>query len=136
MKILNKKVEKDYEYIKKYEAGIELQGIEVKNIRAKKANISKSFAKFIDNELFLVNADIGGDTRSRKLLLHKKELISLASKLKEKRLTIIPIALYTRNRLIKIELVLARSRKSFEKRDILRQKDITRDTERELKLSD
>ncbi|KKS78237.1 MAG: SsrA-binding protein [Candidatus Woesebacteria bacterium GW2011_GWB1_43_14] len=119
-----------------------MTGAEVKAVRAKRANLTGSYAKFVEGELYLVNVKINAQgvresqtTRSRKLLLHKNELVSLASKVKQKRLTIVPIALYTKGRLVKAELALAQSKKRFEKKDAKKQKDIEREVARELKLA-
>jgi SsrA-binding protein len=142
MRIVNRKAKRDYKIIERFESGIVLTGAEVKAVRAKRADLTGAYAKFIEGELFLVNAKINAQgareaavTRSRKLLLHKPELVSLASKMKQKRLTVIPIALYTKGRLVKAELALAQNKKKFQKREFKKQKDIERELKRELKLA-
>ncbi|KKQ24926.1 MAG: SsrA-binding protein [Candidatus Woesebacteria bacterium GW2011_GWA1_37_8] len=134
MAILNKKAGFEYFLYERFEAGISLIGGEVRSVRKNNVDLSNSYAKFVDNELFLVNANIPIEgkkdyvpTRSRKLLLHKSELISITSKLKAKKLTLVPVKMYNKGRLIKVELALAKSKRSFEKRDSIKKKDIERD---------
>ena len=135
MKVFNRKAKFNYRLIEKYEAGIVLTGDEVKAIKRGKVDIGKAYVKAIRNELYLINANFNkpGDTGSRKLLLHKKEIISLLTEIKAKRLTLIPTKMYTRGRLIKLEFALAKSKRGYEKRDLIKRKDIERDIERELK---
>ena len=134
MAILNKKAGFEYFLYERFEAGISLIGGEVRSVRKNNVDLSNAYAKFIENELFLVNANIPIEgkkdyvpTRSRKLLLHKSELISITSKLKAKKLTLVPVKMYNKGRLIKVELALAKSKRSFEKRDSIKKKDIERD---------
>ena len=140
MKILNKRAEFDYQIQDTVEAGIVLTGAEAKAIRAKKVDFLGSYVKPIGKEMFVVNLHIGVegelDTRkTRKLLLNKKEILNLGLKLKQQKLTLIPVSLYTSGRLIKLELGLAKGKKDFEKRASVKQKDIERDLEEELKDS-
>ena len=136
MKIINKKARFSYKLFEKIEAGISLTGQEVKALRRNSADLGNSYAKIINNEVFLINANIsvsnnnGNPTRTRKLLLHKKQIDSLSSKIKAKRLTLVPTKLYNKGRLIKIELALAKSKKKFEKKAILKKRDIEREIER------
>lgn len=139
MKILNRKAQFDYEIKDTVEAGIMLTGAEVKAVRAKKVDFLGSYVKPINNEMFLINLHIGvegeADTRkTRKLLLNKKEILGLQSKIMEKKLTLIPVSLYTSGRLIKLELALAKGKREHEKRASIKQKDIDRDIEEELKM--
>lgn len=140
MKVLNKKARYDYQILEKYETGIALIGAEVKAIRAGKININQAYAKEIDGEIFLINANISvpgkkdyNPTRSRKLLLHKKEITSITTKLKAKKLTLVPTKVYTRGRLIKAEIALAKSKRKFQKKELLKRRAIEREVERELK---
>lgn len=136
MKILNKRARHHYKILEEIEAGISLTGAEVKALRAGKANISQSHGKIIGQEAFLVNANIStGEkpTRTRKLLLHKREIVSLSSKIKAKKLTLIPLKIYTKGRLIKVKLALAKSKRKFEKKESLKKADIKREIERELR---
>jgi SsrA-binding protein len=94
LNLINKKAKFDYKLLDKYEAGIELMGREVKYIRAGKVDVSRSYVKEIGGQLYLINANIGEDSRSRRLLMHKKEILSLILQKKAKKLTYIPIRLY------------------------------------------
>jgi len=140
MAIVNRKASFEYFLYERFEAGIVLLGGEVKSVKKNNVDLSNSFARFIDNELYLVNANIPIDgkkdyvpTRSRKLLLHKSELVSITSKLKAKKLTLVPVKMYNVGRLIKVELALAKSKRKFEKRESIKRHDIERDLEEELK---
>lgn len=142
MKITNKKAYFDYQIKETFEAGINLRGSEVKAIRLGNADLTGSFVKIIGNEAYLVNAKVfpyqfsrpeGYDEkRTRKLLLHKKEILSLKAKTDGLNLTIVPISLYNTHHLIKVELGLGKGKKQFEKKESKKRKDIDRDTEREL----
>lgn len=137
MKIINKRARFDYEVIEKIEAGVVLTGSEVKAIRAKKVDFQGSYARLIGGEMFLINLHIGVDAdeprRSRKLLLNKKELLSIELKLKAQKLTAVPLSLYTRGPKIKCELGLVRGKRKHEKRARLKKRDIERDIEFDLK---
>lgn len=142
MKIVNKRARYEYELFEKFEAGIALIGPEVKSIREGKISLDDSFARVRDGEVWLFNchihpyrfADIKDQdpTRPRKILLHKKEITSLESKMKQKRLTMVPLACYTRGRRIKLELALGRGKREFEKRGAKKKRDIELELEREL----
>jgi len=143
MKITNRKAPFDYQLLDRFEAGITLVGAEVKAVREGHVDLSGSFVRIIDGQAQLVNAKIFpyqharpeayNTTRTRKLLLHKKEIISLKSKMDGSSLTIVPVSMYTTHGLIKVELALARSKKKFEKREAIKKKDINRQIEEELK---
>lgn len=140
MRIANRKARFNYKLFGRYEVGISLTGGEVKAIRDGRANISQAYAKIIDGEAYLVNANIAvvnakkyNPTRTRKLLLHKKEIASIQTKLKAKKLTLVPTKVYTKGRLIKVELALAKAKRKFEKKETIKKKDIEREIERELK---
>jgi len=139
MKTINRRARFDYQLFDRYEAGLVLSGSEVKAIRAGKANISQAHTKLIGNEIFLINATIqttsqsANPTRTRKLLLHRSEILSIQSQLQAKKLTLVPLKLYTKGRLIKLELALARSKRKAQKRESIKRKDIQRDIERELR---
>lgn len=133
MAIINRKAKFDYEILEKYEAGIVLNGDEVKAIRGGKVNISQSFAKFVEGELYLVNGVIADSSRSRKLLMHKNELNKIAQEIKAKKLTLVPLKLYNKGRIFKIELGLARHKKAYQKREKIKATDIEREMARELK---
>ncbi|HJX45753.1 MAG TPA: SsrA-binding protein SmpB [Patescibacteria group bacterium] len=139
MKIVNKKAKFNYRLIESFEAGIQLTGDEIKSIRQGFLDLSNSYAKVINNEAYLINANIPivgrskNQTRSRKLLLHKDEIISIESKIKAKKLTLVPVSLYTKGRLIKVRLSLAKAKREYEKKEAIKRKDIEREIEQELK---
>lgn len=140
MLILNKKANFNYTLFEKYEAGLVLAGSEAKAIREGRVDINHSFAKIIDNEVYLINASIPiegkkdyNPSRSRKLLLHKDQIISIQTKIKAKKLTLVPVKLYTKRRLIKVEIALAKAKRKFEKKEMLKRRDIERELERELR---
>jgi SsrA-binding protein len=143
MKITNRKAHFDYQLLDHFEAGVNLLGAEVKAVREGHVDLTGSFVRIIGNEAYLVNVNIFpyeyarpetyDNRRTRKLLLHKKELISLKSKMDGANLTVVPVSMYTTHGLIKIELALAKSKKKFEKREEIKKRDINRDIEEELK---
>jgi len=136
----NKKAYFDYEIIDHYEAGVVLQGTEVKSIRAGLVNLKESFAKFLQDELWIVNMHVNeykfgnihnhNPTRSRKLLLHKKELIKLERATKEKGLTLIPLKIYLKKGKIKIEVGLCKGKKLYDKRETSKKRDADREMDR------
>lgn len=147
MKIItqNKKAFFDYTILETMEAGVVLRGDEVKSIRAGHVSLSGSYAVFNQGELMLINCNISQyaqayqkddslTTRSRKLLLHKKELHSLLGDMSRKGITIIPLKVYLNERgLVKIELGIAKHKKAADKKSELKERDIKRETERSLK---
>lgn len=148
MKIIvqNKKALFDYEINRKIEAGIVLTGDEVKSIRANHVSLNGSFATVKDNELFLLNCNIStylhaynkkNDeyvTRSRKLLLHRREVNKLIGEISQKGMTILPLKIYINAKgLIKVELGVGKHRKAHNKKALLKERDIARETRRELK---
>jgi SsrA-binding protein len=140
MLILNKKAKYNYNLFETVEAGISLLGGEVKSLRDRGADLSESYVKFLDGNPYLVNASIQipgkkdyTATRSRKLLLHKKEILALITKAKAKKLTLVPIKMYTKGRLVKLEIALAKAKREFEKRETIKKKDADREIEQELK---
>jgi SsrA-binding protein len=139
MKKINKKAKFDYELLDTYEAGVSLTGSEVKAVKNGNIDLKGAHAKFVDGELYLINANISGiegiseARRSRKLLLHKEEITSILTKIKAKKLTIVPVSVYTTRGLVKVKIAVARPKKKFEKRKKIKDRDIKRDIERELK---
>lgn len=132
----NKKAQFNYNLLERFEAGIALSGEEVKTLKERGADLNSAFVKIIDNEAYLVNANIfvkENPSRTRKLLLHKKEILALDSKLKSKKLTLVPLKMYNKGRHIKLEFALAKSKKAFEKKESLKRQEIEKETERELK---
>lgn len=143
MKITNRKAFFDALILERFEAGINLLGSEVKAVRLGHADLTGSFVRIIGSEAYLINANIfpyeyarpeGYDPRrTRKLLLHKKEILALKAKMDGQNLTIVPISLYTTNHRIKLELALGKPKKKIDKRRDLKQKTIERDIEEALK---
>jgi SsrA-binding protein len=140
MKILNKKAGFNYTIESTIEAGVVLTGGEARAIRTGHINLSNSYAKIIKNEVYLVNADVpvagakGYDsTHMRKLLLNRQEITNLETQMKQRKLTLVPTKVYTKKRLIKVELGLAKSKREFEKKQVMKERDIQRDLDYELK---
>ncbi|MDI6452295.1 SsrA-binding protein SmpB [Mariniplasma sp. M4Ah] len=135
MKIIvqNKKARHDFFIEETYEAGIKLLGSEIKSIRLGKVQINDAFVTIKDGEAFVHNMHIAKydfssifnheETRPRKLLLHKKEIIKLFSKIKEQGYTIIPLKLYLKEGLCKLEIGLAKGKKDYDKRETLKERD-------------
>ena len=142
MRIANPKATYDYAVISTLEAGVHLTGAEVKSIKSGHASLEGAFVKLVGSEAYLVNAQIfpyvfarpqGYDPkRTRKLLLHKREIISLKGKLAGAgNLTLVPLAWYTKGPLIKLSIGLVRGKKQYEKREQKKQEDLKRELERE-----
>jgi len=140
---VNRQARHHYFIEETYEAGPVLLGSEVKSLREGKANLKDSYARIQKDEAFLVNAHISpypganqfnhDPTRTRKLLLHRREIERLTGKTKERGLTLIPLKLYFKNGRAKVELGLARGKKLYDKRETLRRKAAEREVERSLK---
>jgi SsrA-binding protein len=144
MKIYNKKINYDYSIQNRIEAGINLYGHEVKSIKSGHADLTGSFVKIQGNEAYLVNAKVFpykfsnplnyDQVRTRKLLLHKKEILALKSKTEGSNLTIVPISMYVnKNGLIKVELGIAKGKKKYEKKELIKKRDLQRQIEQELR---
>ena len=139
----NKKAYHEYFIEETYEAGIVLVGTEVKSLRDGKAQLVDSYAVFKGDELFLLNAHISpyshaardnhDPTRSRKLLLHKKELQRLQGKINERGFALVPLKLYFSRGKIKAEIALVKGKKLHDKRETLKKNAMKKDVERELK---
>lgn len=136
----NRKARHDYFVMEKYEAGLALTGTEVKSLRDGKVAMSDAFAIIRDGELYLQNLDIPVYThgnmmnhepkRRRKLLLHKREILKIVIALKEKGLTLIPLAIYFKGGWAKVEMGLAKGRKLYDKRQSMKKKDDHREMDR------
>ncbi|MCD5397715.1 SsrA-binding protein SmpB [candidate division NPL-UPA2 bacterium] len=139
----NRKARHDYHILGTYEAGIVLQGTEVKSIRQGQANLKDSFARIEGGEIFLHNLYINPykfgivaeqePTRRRKLLLHKREIKKLLGKTAERGLTLIPLQLYFKQEIVKVELALAKGKRSYDKRQDLKKREANREIERAVK---
>lgn len=124
----NKFATSDYEILDKYVAGIELQGWEVKSIRAGNVNLKNSFCSFKKNELFVSNMHVSSwmlekndEFRARKLLLHKKELLRILTKVDKLKCTIVPLTLMWKNGKIKLEISIAKKRNKIDKRQKIKE---------------
>ncbi len=140
----NRRALRDFEILDEFEAGLVLRGHEVKSVRNGLMKLQGSYVTIASGSARLINAHIGpylkaGDlkdydpVRTRQLLLHKKEIAKLASKLETKGLTLVPISVYTKGSKIKLKFGLARGRKEYEKKEKKKQRDIDRDVLRDLK---
>ena len=140
----NKKAYFDYFIEDKWEAGMELYGTEVKSVRMGKASIKESYIKIEKNEVVIYNLHISpyekgnifnrDPVRVRKLLLHRSEINKLAGKTVEKGYTIVPLQVYMKNGLVKIEIGLGRGKKLYDKRQDIAKKDQRRENERDFKI--
>jgi len=144
MQIVNKRALYDYDVIERFEAGINLLGAEVKAIKLGHADLTGSHVRIVGSEIYLINAkifpyqyarpEVYDEKRTRKLLMHKKEITALRSKTEGSRLTIVPLSLYTiKNNLIKAEIVIARGKREFDKRQAIKKRDLNREAELEFK---
>ncbi len=144
MKVVNRTFHREYEEIEKFEAGIVLTGAEVKSVKTGAIYLESAYVKIIGQEVFLINADIPvyhhappkdyDPRRTRKLLLHRKEILRLQVKIAGSgNLTIAPLACYTKGSLVKLEVALARGRKDIEKRKLVKKRDVVLQQKREAK---
>ncbi|MFA6410273.1 MAG: SsrA-binding protein SmpB [Candidatus Buchananbacteria bacterium] len=144
----NKKVLADYQVLEKFEAGLVLSGAEVKSVKNGQINLKGSYITINGkNEIWLIGAHIPAykpaaafqkdyqPTQSRKLLLHKKEIDQLKGRSQEKGLTIMPISVYTKGSLLKIELALVKGKKQYDKRESIKKREIDRQIRRKVKLT-
>ncbi|MDO4475910.1 MAG: SsrA-binding protein SmpB [Lachnospiraceae bacterium] len=140
----NKKAYHDYFIDETYEAGIELAGTEVKSIRMGKCSIKESFIRIDKGEVFIQGMHISpyekgnifnkDPLRTRKLLMHKSEINKLMGKIKEKGLTLVPLQVYFKGSLVKVQVGLARGKKLYDKRADIAKKDQRREAEKEFKI--
>ena len=145
MKIVNKTAPSKFNIDEKYEAGIQLLGSEVKAIRLGHADLKSAYVKIMSGEAFLINAKIFPyqysridgylEDRTRRLLLHKKELVAIKNKLDTGKFTVAPLSFYLKNGKFKLEIGVARGKKEHERRKDAKSQAIERDREREEKNS-
>ena len=138
--VSNRKARHDYFIVESFEAGISLQGTEVKSLRHGNGNLQDSYALIRNGEAWLIGAHISpyeqgsyanhNPTRDRRLLLHAKEIRKLIGKTKEKGLTLVPLKLYLKGRHIKCELALAQGKQAHDKRETIKERDIQRSIRR------
>ncbi len=137
MEILNRKASFNYFIQEEIECGIVLTGTEIKSIREGKANIKDSYAIIRNNECFLLNMHISeykegnifnhDPDRTRKLLLHKKEILKLKQRLKEERLTLVPLKMYFKGNKVKVLVGVAKGKKNYDKRETIKERDLKRE---------
>ncbi|MBZ0183397.1 MAG: SsrA-binding protein SmpB [Melioribacteraceae bacterium] len=140
----NRKARHDYHIVQTFEAGIMLVGTEVKALRQNKASLTDSYAKILNNEVWLLNANINvydhgninnhEPLRTRKLLLNSREIRKLKSYTEQKGYTLIALRLYFNNGKVKVELGVAKGKKEYDKRETIAKKDAARDYQRKIKL--
>lgn len=142
----NKKVHFNFEVIERYEAGIELLGVEVKSVRAKHGSLEGAHVTVRGGEAFLVGMMIQpyqpgntgpayDATRNRRLLLTKEQIADLAAQESKKGLTIVPLAVYNKSHKIKVEIAVVKSKKQHDKRETLKKREAERDVMRDIKFS-
>ena len=140
----NRKARFNYEILEKYEAGIELLGVEVKSVRSGRMSLEGAFVVVRGGEAFLINSNIPpyqpnntpkdyDPLRNKKLLLTKKEIATLAGSEKNKSLTIVPISVYNKGRKIKVEIALVKGKKKQDKRETIKKRETDREIRREYK---
>lgn len=143
MKIYNRRARHDYELFESLEAGLSLTGAEVKQIKQGKMDLASSFVRIKDGEAWLVGTNIpvyGGAApegydplRTRKVLLHKAQILSLATKSRAQGLTLVPLAVYTKGHLVKLQIALGKGKKRYEKREAKRRRDLNIEAEQALR---
>ncbi len=142
MKILNKKALHNYHILELMEAGIVLTGAEVKSIRGGRVDLGESHVRILNGEAMLINANIPlyqasnkdyDPQKSRKLLMHKAQINSLIGKLSKGGMALVPISIYEKNNRFKVEVGLAKSKKEFDKRKVIKERDNIRRVEQELR---
>jgi SsrA-binding protein len=137
----NKKAFFDYEILEKFEAGLKLTGQETKSAKMGQINLKGSYVTFHNGKAYVLNMHINkykpagplpdyDPTHTRQLLLHKKEIAYLQGKFMEKGLTIVPLRVYTKQRLIKIEVAVARGKKTYDKRETIKKRELKRELDR------
>ncbi len=143
IEIKNKKAYFDYEILEEIEAGIVLTGTEIKSVRKSNVNLKDSYAVIRNGEVYLLNMHISeykegnifnhDEKRTRKLLLHKKEILKLRDKIELNGNTLIPLKLYFKGNKVKILLGLAKGKKTYDKRESIKERDIAREIKKEMK---
>ena len=136
----NKKARHTYEIVEKFEAGIELQGTEVKSLRNGEANINDGFARPRGEEIYLLGTHIPpyeqgnrqnhDPDRARKLLLHRREIKRILAQIDQRGMTIVPLSLYFKHGLAKVEIALVRGKRQYDKRQDMKRRDAKRDMQR------
>ena len=142
MEILNRKARYDYEIHDTYEVGIVLTGNEIKSVRKGSVNLKDSYIIIKNSEAYILNMHITNydkavfkeeETRTRKLLLHKDEIIKINDKISIKGFTLVPLRLYFKNGKAKLEIGIAKGKHTYDKKESIKERDIKRDTDKTLK---
>ena len=140
----NKKARFKYHIIEKFEAGIVLKGSEVKSLRDRKVSITESYARVYDGEIFLIGMNISpyqhagvlnhDPTRRRKLLMHKREIQRIAAKVREKGFTIVPLMVYFKRGIAKVQLALVKGKAEYDKREAIKKREAEREMRRRMRF--
>ena len=142
MEIVNRKAKYDYEIHDTYEVGIVLTGNEIKSVRKGSVNLKDSYVIIKNSEAYILNMHITNydksyinedETRTRKLLLHKDEILKINDKISIKGFTLVPLKLYFKNGKAKLEIGVAKGKHTYDKKESIKQKDIKRETDKALK---
>lgn len=143
MEIQNRKAKFDYEIVETIEAGIVLTGTEIKSLRVGKANLKDSYAIVRNGEIFLLNMHISEyehgnifnhtETRSRKLLLHKREILKLNDKVRLDGFTLVPLKVYIKGNYAKVLLGIGKGKKLYDKRETMKERDMKREMHKAMK---
>lgn len=142
MEINNRKAKFDYAIEETYEAGIALTGTEIKSIREGKVNLKDSYALVRNSEVFVINMHISSyekgnqfnheETRTRKLLLHKKEILKISARLNIEGYTLVPLKMYFKNGKVKLLIGVGKGKKLYDKRETIKQRDLLRESQKGL----
>jgi SsrA-binding protein len=143
--VRNKKARHDYEILETFETGIVLKGTEIKSLKEGGASLQEAYVRVISGEVYLIGATIiaykfgnihnHAEQQDRKLLMHKREILRLAASVKEKGLTLVPLSIYLKRGRAKLEIGLGRGKKLYDKRESIKNKELKRSMQRELKNS-
>jgi SsrA-binding protein len=141
--VSNRRATHDYEILETFEAGIVLQGTEIKSLRDNGGGLQEAYVKVLNNELWLIGSHISPyrygniynheEKRDRKLLMHRNEIRKFRVAIQEKGLTLIPLALYLKNGRVKVKIAIAKGKKTFDKRESVKERDDKRQMQRALK---
>ncbi len=143
MEILNRKARHDYFFEEVMEAGIELTGTEIKSIRNGGCSIKDCYGIVKNHEVYLLNMYVApykegnifnhDEVRTRRLLLHKKQIYKIEEMINQQGLTLVPVKLYFKNNILKVELAVVRGKKNYDKREVIKERDIKRSVDKMLK---
>jgi len=141
--VSNRRATYNYEILETFEAGIALQGTEIKSLRDHGGSLQEAYVKIINNELWLVSCSIAPfkygnvhnheERRERKLLMHKREIEKMNVATQEKGLALIPLAFYLKNGRVKLKIAIAKGKKTFDKREAIKERDEKRDMQKAMK---